>query len=167
MASTSAARAARPGRVTRSAQQQRPSLTVLARPEPARSPLPFTVLCTLIVVGTLVALLLLNIQMSDASYKITRLQSQSQRLTEESQALQETNARLGTPQELEKSAREIGMVPVGNPAYIDLSTGTVMGESSPAGQVEQAPALPAAHVVPPARLSDSSTAYRGMGNEGV
>ena len=117
--------------------------------------------------GTLVALLLLNIQMSDASYRITRLQSQSQRLTEEAQALQETNARLGTPQELEKSAREIGMVPVGNPAYIDLSTGTVMGESSPANQVAQAPALPAAHVVPPARLSDSSTAYRGMGNEGV
>ena len=106
--------------------------------------MPFTILCTLIVTATLAALLYLNIQMSDTSYEITRLQSQSQRLTEEKQALTETDERLGTPQELERQAREIGMVPVTDPAYIDLDTGEIIGETSSTAQTEVNPEL--AHV---------------------
>ena len=103
--------------------------------------MPFTILCTLIVTATLAALLYMNIQMSDTSYEITRLQSQSQRLTEEKQALTETDERLGTPQELERQARELGMVPVTDPAYIDLDTGKIIGETSSAAQTEVNPEL--------------------------
>ena len=167
MASTSAvhAPALRP---VRGATSARPRLTVVATPRTTRSSMPFTLLCTLIVTVTLGALLFLNIQMSDASYEINRLQIQSQRLSEESQALAQTDERLGTPQELERQAREIGMVPVSDPAYIDLDTGEILGQTSPAAQTVGTPQLrtvPSA--VPPAKIYDQPTAYHGMGNEGA
>ena len=172
MASTSAvhAPAIRPVRGAKQATASRPRLTVVAAPKTSGSSMPFTMLCTLIVTATLAALLFLNIQMSDASYEITRLQGQSQRLTEEHQGLTETNERLGTPQELERQAREIGMVPVSDPAYIDLDTGEIIGETSPAAQTEANPELaevPAAVAVPPAQIYDQPTEYHGMGNEGA
>ncbi|MGP5251559.1 hypothetical protein [Brachybacterium alimentarium] len=172
MASTSAvhAPAVRPVHGPRTAPTARPRLTVVAAPKTSGSSMPFTILCTLIVTATLAALLYLNIQMSDTSYEITRLQSQSQRLTEEKQALVETDERLGTPQELERQAREIGMVPVTDPAYIDLDTGEVIGETSPTAQTEVNPELadvPAEVAVPPAQIYDQPTTYHGMGNEGV
>ena len=172
MASTSAvhAPAVRPVRGTRRSTAPRPGLTVVATPRTAGSSMPFTMLCTLIVVATLAALLYLNIQMSDTSYEITRLEAQSQRLTEESQALAETDERLGTPQELSRQAREIGMVPVSDPAYIDLDTGEIIGETSPAEQTGGTPELaevPAEDAVPPAQIYDEPTEYHGMGNEGA
>ena len=172
MASTSAvhAPAIRPARGARTAQTSRPRLTVVSTPKTGGSSMPFALLCTLIVTATLAALLFMNIQMSNASYDITRLQGQSQRLTEESQGLQETNERLGTPQELERQAREIGMVPVSDPAYIDLDTGQIIGETAPAEQTEGTPELadvPAEVAVPPAQIYDEPTEYHGMGNEGA
>ncbi|MGO1225418.1 hypothetical protein ACT3SQ_12875 [Brachybacterium sp. AOP42-C2-15] len=172
MASTTAvhAPAIRPVRGAKPASAPRPRLTVVATPKAAGSSMPFTMLCTLIVAATLAALLYLNIQMSDASYEINRLQGQSQRLNEESQALAETNERLGTPQELERQAREIGMVPVSDPAYIDLDTGQIIGETSPTAQTEANPelaAVPAEVAVPPAQIYDEPDAYHGMGNEGA
>jgi hypothetical protein len=172
MASTSAvhAPAVRPVRKATPTTAAAPRLTVVAAPATSRGSLPFTLLCTLIVAATLAALLFMNIQMSDASYEITRLQGQSQRLTEERQGLAQTNERLGTPQELERQAREIGMVPVSDPAYIDLDTGEIIGETSPAAQTggiaELAP-VPAEVAVPPAQIYDEPTAYHGMGNEGA
>lgn len=169
MASTTAvhAPALRPVRKGRAAA--RPKLTVVATPKASGSSLPFALLCTLIVTATLAALLFMNIQMSDVSYRITRLQIQSQRLTEEQQGLQETNERLGTPQELERQAREIGMVPVTDPGYIDLDTGQIIGRTAPAEQTGGAPQLaevPAEEAVPPAQIYDEPEPYHGMGNEG-
>lgn len=169
MASTTAVRATavRPVRGPQTVRSPRPRLTVLAKPRTRTSPLPFVALCTLIVVATLAALLTLSIQMSDASYEITRLQGQSQRLTEEQQALAETDERLGTPQELEKQARELGMVPVTDPAYIDLESGTVMGETEQAAAAADADTPSAETAVPPAQIYDQPSTYHGMGNEGV
>lgn len=166
MASTSAARAPRIDRAVRPAPEQRPRLTLLARPEPERSPMPFALLCTAIVVTALALMVFLNVQMSDTSYRITRLQAQSQDLSEQRQALEETNDRLGTPQELERSAREIGMVPVAEPAYIDLGTGKVLGGGEKSPQAAAPAEVPAAAAVPPAQIYDQPTTYRGMGDEG-
>lgn len=167
MARTSAARVARTQAGSRTATAARPRLTVLARPEPARSSTPFVLLCTLLVAAALAALLVVNIQMSDTSYRITRLQGQSQRLTEQAQGLQETNERLGTPQELEKAARDLGMVPVDTPTYIDLSTGKVLGDTGTGTQTAPPAPAPEKVAVPPARIYDTPQAYRGMGNEGA
>lgn len=159
----------------------RPRLTVLSRPAPRASSVPFAILCSLIIAGTLLAVLMLNISMSDTSYRITRLQAQSQQLTEQQQGLVEENERLGTPQELERRAVELGMAPAADPAYIDLSTGQIIGGSegsaadaaaSPtgaaasqtgadaAGTAADAPSVPAAHIY------DDAEHYHGMGNEG-
>lgn len=172
MASTSAVRApaVRPVRAPKTSAAPRPKLTVVASPKTAGSTMPFTLLCTLIVTVTLAALLYMNIQMSDTSYEITRLQGQSQLLTEEKQALAETNERLGTPQELERQAREYGMVPVTEPAYLDLDTGEVLGQTAPSEQTAPNPELaqePVDGAVPPAQIYDEPTDYHGMGNEGA
>lgn len=165
MARTSALRAP-------AAEETRPAprLAVVTRPRPQSSSVPFTLLCTVIAVAALAAVLFLNIQMSDMSYQVTRLEGQSQRLSEQQQDLSEQNQQLGTPQELEKRAREIGMVPVSEPAYIDLATGTVIGETDQQGAAAQEatdPASPDPVHVPPAQMYDEPRQYHGMGNEGA
>lgn len=174
MATTASALATAPhARTSRAAREQarprvaapsaRPRLTVVTRPDPRSSSVPFVVLCTLVIVGALAAVLMLNISMSDTSYRIGALQSESQELTIQKQALAEENERLGTPQELEVRATELGMVPAGTPAYIDLAEGTVIGDPQPAGGAAAAPEQPP---VPAAGISDHSEIYHGMGNEG-
>lgn len=151
----------------------RPRLAVLSRPETTRSPLPFALLITVIVLATLATMLVLNIEMSSTSYELTRLQARSQALTEEEQALAERNEQLGTPQELDRRAREIGMVGTDDPAYIDLATGTVIGGS---GAADDAPAPESVSglenptnpsSIPPAQIYQDQSVYHGMGNEGA
>lgn len=148
---------------TGSSAAPRPRLTVVTRPSPRSSSIPFTVLCSLIIAGTLFAVLMLNISMSDTSYRISALTKQSHQLTVQQQTLAEENERRGTPQELERRATELGMVPAGTPAYIDVATGKVIGDPQPAaGQAASATPPP----VPAAQIYDDENAYWGMGNEG-
>lgn len=156
-ARTAPVRAPRPG--VRPAA--RPRLAVVARPAPRSSIMPFALLCTAIVVLTLASVLFLNIRMSDMSFQITRLQGQSQDLREAQQALQEREDQLSTPQELEARAQALGMAPTGAPIYIDLSTGTVLGEASAAAPLPAA--APAA--IPQAQIYQQDQQYHGMGNE--
>lgn len=62
------------------------------------------------------------------------------------------------------------MVPVSDPAYIDLDTRTVL--SGTVGAEAAAPAVqlaevPAEQAVPPAQIYDQPQVYHGMGNEGA
>lgn len=158
------ARATLADRALSTAQSVRPRLIVVTRAQPRHSALPFTVLCTLIIAVTLLTVLFLNISMSDTSYQISRLQSQSRTLEDTRQGLQEQDAKLGTPQELQARAEALGMVPSGETAYIDLSSGTVIGDPQPAGAPAAGPAPVAP--VPQASIYPSDEAYHGMGNEG-
>jgi cell division protein FtsL len=146
----------------------RPRLAVLTRPEPRRSAVPFVIMCTAIIVATLATVLYLNIQMSSTSYEITRLQGQSQSLTEKQQGLEQQNDELGTPQKLEKKAQDLGMVPAGTPAYIDLGTGKVTGDSTPVTGDTTKDDAPTSDesAVPPATIYQEEQSYHGMGNEG-
>lgn len=154
-----------PARTPAHAPASRPRLTVLQRPAPRRSVVPFTLVCTLIIVGTLLGVLFLNLSMSSSSYEISRLQSQSRTLEENRQALQEQEDKLSTPQELEARATSLGMVPSGETAYIDLSTGSVV-DQAPAEGASSAPAPAPVATVPQASIYDGSEPYHGMGNEG-
>lgn len=153
---------------SRPAPAAAPRLTLVTRPQPRSSSVPFALLCTLIIGATLMAVLLLNISMSQTSYELSTLQSSSAALSEQKQALQERNEQLGTTQELRQRAAELGMVPAGQPAYIDLATGTIIGEAQPAAGQTLAPAAISAEqsAVPPARIYGESEPYYGMGNEG-
>lgn len=116
-----------------SSASPRARLTLLAPSQATGSVIPFAGLVTLIVLLTLIGVLALNIAMSQGSYERSALAAESGRLAQEEQALQETQERLSTPQELERRARALGMVPSGDPAFIDLSDGSIVGEAQPAG----------------------------------
>ncbi|MDO5646182.1 MAG: septum formation initiator family protein [Dermabacter sp.] len=152
---------ARRPRTAAPAPSRRPALALVARPQTQRSTLPFTILVSLILAGALVAMLLLNIAMSNTSYELTRLQGQSQSLAEQRQGLEERAETLGTPQELERRAREIGMVPAGEVAYIDLASGTIIGTAGVAESTGQA--LPA--TAPTTEGGGPAPYDYGMGNE--
>lgn len=146
--------------------KQPPPMAVLTRPEPANSPLRYVIFLGAIVLVTVLAILAMNIEMSTTSYQITRLEIQSQRLTEQKQALIEREEQLATPQELDRRARELGMVPSAHPAYIDLATGTVIGADGE-GVSAVTTSDTSTSQIPPAHIYRDVSTYYGMGNEGV
>ena len=79
-----------------------------------------------------VGLLMFNTHMQQASFKATALQEQVNELTAEEQALDMELDGLRDPQRLAASAKELGMVPPPQPAFVRLSDGRVLGNPTPA-----------------------------------
>lgn len=147
-------------RPSRAPEPRAPRLTLLAEPAPGRSTVPFVALCTAILVGALLAVLVLNISMSQGSYELSRLQSQAGALTQREQDLQQELELRQAPQRLAVEAQQLGMVPSGQPAFIDLATGEIIGEPMPAGERPVSENL----VAPPA-IESASDAYHGLGRQ--
>ncbi|WP_367323819.1 septum formation initiator family protein [Streptomyces sp. HUAS ZL42] len=108
----------------------------LARLIPAASPgqaarTPFVLLVVLLLGGGLIGLLVLNSALSEGSFKLDDLQKETKSLTDEQQALQRDIDAYSAPDALQRRARELGMVPGGDPAFLG-SDGTVKGVPSPA-----------------------------------
>ena len=98
---------------------------------------PFVLLVVLLLGGGLIGLLVLNSALSEGSFKLTDLQKDTKSLTDEQQALQRDIDAYSAPDALVRRARELGMVPGGDPAFLDPD-GTVKGVPSPASAAEQA-----------------------------
>lgn len=81
----------------------------------------------------LLAQLLLSIVLADGAYTIAELQTQQRDLERQEQALTEDLEVLSSTQNLIANAENLGMVASGNPVFLDLSTGTVSGDPTPAG----------------------------------
>ncbi|MEU0024087.1 hypothetical protein [Streptomyces sp. NPDC006335] len=96
---------------------------------------PFVLLVVLLLGGGLIGLLVLNSALSEGSFKLTDLQKDTKSLTDEQQALQRDIDAYSAPDALVRRARELGMVPGGDPAFLDPD-GTVKGVPSPAGDAE-------------------------------
>ncbi|MEW2031680.1 septum formation initiator family protein [Streptomyces telluris] len=111
---------------------------------------PFVLLVVVLLGSGLISLLLLNSALNQGSFELSRLQRKTTELTDEQQALQQEVDQLAAPDALERRARELGMVPGGNPAFLSPD-GTVRGLPSPAAgpAAYRAPA-PAAPAPPPA-----------------
>ncbi|MHB9862467.1 septum formation initiator family protein [Streptomyces sp. YIM S03343] len=99
---------------------------------------PFVLLVVLLLGGGLIGLLMLNSAMSAGSFKLDDLQKDTKNLTDEEQALQRDIDSYSAPDALERRARELGMVPGGDPAFLNPD-GTVKGVSSAAPTVSTAP----------------------------
>ncbi|MGR6969903.1 septum formation initiator family protein [Streptomyces cynarae] len=112
---------------------------------------PFVLLVVLLLGGGLIALLMLNSALSEGAFKLDDLQRQTKNLTDEEQALQRDVDAYSAPDALQRRARELGMVPGGDPVFLNPD-GTVKGVPGPAGQ--QASASTAA-VRPPEALGTS------------
>ncbi|MFF0005381.1 hypothetical protein ACFYQT_18360 [Streptomyces tibetensis] len=101
---------------------------------------PFVLLVVLLLGGGLICLLVLNSALSEGAFQLDDLQRGTKNLTDEEQALQRDIDAYSAPHALQRRARELGMVPGGDPAFLD-SDGTVKGVPSAAPGVR----LPAAH----------------------
>ncbi|MFF3330803.1 septum formation initiator family protein [Streptomyces sp. NPDC002888] len=92
---------------------------------------PFVLLVVLLLGGGLIGLLVLNSALSEGAFKMDDLQRDTKNLTDEEQALQRDIDAYSAPDALQRRARELGMVPGGDPAFLDRD-GTVKGVPSPA-----------------------------------
>ncbi|WP_312038428.1 septum formation initiator family protein [Streptomyces galbus] len=96
---------------------------------------PFVLLVVLLLGGGLIGLLVLNSALSEGAFQMDDLQRDTKNLTDEEQALQRDIDSYSAPDALQHRARELGMVPGGDPAFLDPD-GTVKGVPSPAAQAD-------------------------------
>ncbi|MFI9174432.1 septum formation initiator family protein [Streptomyces lincolnensis] len=100
---------------------------------------PFVLLVVLLLGGGLIGLLVLNSALSEGSFRLDDLQKETKSLTDEEQALQRDIDAYSAPEALQRRARELGMVPGGDPAFL-APDGSVKGVPSPAAGPQQASA---------------------------
>ncbi|MFJ8789702.1 septum formation initiator family protein [Streptomyces sp. NPDC102462] len=111
---------------------------------------PFVLLVVLLLGGGLIGLLVLNSALSEGSFRLDDLQKRTKSLTDEEQALRRDIDAYSAPDALQRRARELGMVPGGDPAFLGPD-GTVKGVPSPAAR-QSAPRSPA----PPEALTGAT-----------
>ncbi|GGR65498.1 MULTISPECIES: FtsB family cell division protein [Streptomyces] len=102
---------------------------------------PFVLLVVVLLGGGLIGLLVLNSALSEGSFELADLQKRTKTLTDEEQALQRDIDAYSAPDALQRRARELGMVPGGDPAFLGPD-GTVKGvpSAAPAPAALSAPA---------------------------
>jgi type II secretory pathway pseudopilin PulG len=126
--STGAVRA----RASRPRPHPRGRLSVVpSRASTARSG-PFVMLVAAILVLGLVGLLLLNLSMQKASFRLAALQDRAAALQTTEQSLDLKVDRLSSSNRLSDEAIRMGMVPNPNPVFLDLSDGSVVGDPTAA-----------------------------------
>ncbi len=91
----------------------------------------FAILVGGLLAAGLLGLLALNTALAQRSFVAHDLSQRINTLTDREQALQQEVAVLESPQSLATKAAALGMVPSGNPAFLDLRTGRVLGAPAP------------------------------------
>jgi hypothetical protein len=107
-----------------------PPRRAIGRTQAART--PFAVLVISMLVAGVVGLLMFNTNMQQSSFKATALQERVNVLTAKEQSLNMELDALRDPQRLASAAKELGMVPATEPAFIRLIDGRVLGNPTPA-----------------------------------
>ncbi|MFJ9408540.1 septum formation initiator family protein [Streptomyces sp. NPDC101393] len=119
---------------------------------------PFVLLVVVLLGSGLITLLLLNSALNQGSFELSRLERKTGELKDEQQALQQDVDTFSAPGALERRARQLGMVPGGNPAFL-LPDGTVRGRPSEATAEPSSLSAPAGPSLlpPPAAPSAPAT----------
>ncbi|MFE9660451.1 hypothetical protein [Streptomyces sp. NPDC005955] len=131
---------------------------------------PFVLLMVLLLGGGLITLLMLNSSLNEGSFRLSELKRETTELTDEEQALQRDVDAYSKPGALLRRAQELGMVPGGNPAFLepDGRVRGVPGEPAPtalsapgtlpaaSGTPSPAPSTPAAPAASPSTASPST-----------
>ncbi|MFI1399110.1 septum formation initiator family protein [Streptomyces sp. NPDC020681] len=118
---------------------------------------PFVLLVVVLLGGGLITLLLLNSALNQGSFELSELKRKTTGLTDEQQALQRDVDNYSAPDALERRARQLGMVPGGNPAFIDPD-GTVRGVPGRATALPSSEPTPREAQQPPAPTTTASPA---------
>lgn len=98
---------------------------------------PFVLLVVLLLGGGLITLLILNSSLNEGSFQLSELKKETTELTDQEQELQRDVDAYAAPEALQRRASELGMVPGGDPAFLNPD-GTVRGVP---GAAEQSAAL--------------------------
>ncbi|MEU8791753.1 hypothetical protein [Streptomyces sp. NPDC048643] len=131
---------------------------------------PFVLLVVLLLGGGLIGLLVLNSALSEGAFRLDDLQKDTKSLTDEEQALQRDVDAYSAPDALQRRARELGMVPGGDPAFLNPD-GTVLGVPGSAARQSAArtPVTPPPEVlapVPAAPATPAATPAPGQSSPG-
>jgi hypothetical protein len=122
---------------------------------------PFVLLVLALLVGTTVALLVLNTAIAVDSLKASALRRENAKRVEEVQRLERQVITGSTPQELAAAAASAGLVPAGPPGHLVVEpdgSSTLRGTPTPAPAVAP-PAVPTAGAArPPASAAPSGSA---------
>jgi hypothetical protein len=110
---------------------QAPRLKVVA-PARSGSRTGLALLAVALLAGGLLTLLVLNISLSRGSYQLSDAQLEGRKLAERQQALEEEIEAARAPQRLAARARDLGMVPAPNTAFVELPSGKVRGRPAEA-----------------------------------
>ncbi|MED7954078.1 cell division protein FtsL [Streptomyces sp. BE20] len=114
-------------------QGGRARITVRPGRRQVRGRTPFAVLVVVLLGAGLLGLLALNTALNEGSFELSRLQRQTTVLTDEQQGLQHQIDQNSAPDALARRAAELGMVPAGGMAFLDLPNGgAVVGTPKPA-----------------------------------
>jgi hypothetical protein len=121
-----------------------PQLIVLAGRKGRPSLLPFVaVLLALLGIG-LVGLLMLNTELNKGAFALRQANREATALTQQQQQYQQELSRLTEPGALAARAQQLGLVPNGNPAFLDPNSGAVLGVPTPAPTPSPVPPTPPA-----------------------
>jgi hypothetical protein len=124
---------------------ERARLTVVPRRATRAPRVPFISLVSFLLVTGVGGLLLFNTHMQQASFVATSMEEQATVLAAKEESLRMELDRLRDPQNVAKRAKQLGMVPAANPAFIRLSDGSVLGSptaAAPTDAMEIAPLPP-------------------------
>ena len=122
----------RPAKETGPAPGARPRLAVIEGFAGRRSAIPFALLVLAVLGIGLVALLMLNTAMDEDSVRMQQAQQRQAALTDREQQLSQQLSGLSAPSALASKAAALGLVPNPQPAFINPTTGAVLGSPSPA-----------------------------------
>lgn len=105
----------------------RPRLRVVRNPAPARSLVPYLVLCATILLASLVGALVINTHMAVTAYEIHDSQRELNRIREAGTSLVQQVEEAGSPANLQREATRLGMEPAEGIGYISLADGAILG----------------------------------------
>jgi hypothetical protein len=129
---------------------ERARLTVVPRRRVRAARVPFVTLVSLILLGGVIGLLLFNTSMQQASFAATDLQHRADTLLAQQQTLQMELDKMRDPQTIALKAQRLGMVLPTSPAVLDLRSGRVLGQPTPATGIDRLRLLPPAPPKPAA-----------------
>jgi hypothetical protein len=124
---------------------------------------PFALVVVAILGSGLLALLLLNTVLAQDAFVLHDLQRQTAALADREQELQQAVARDEAPSALASRAAALGMVPGGDPLFLRLPDGAVLGNPKAAVGRRAPRPSPSASATPSPQPSPSGTATPAPG----
>lgn len=111
----------------RSPEGSRRTSLQIVTPEERAGSAWFPVLCVALLIAGLGAVLGLNTAMAQDSFEVSAMEAESARLADTEDSLTHSINARSAPQRLATEAGDLGMVPAGGAAFIDLDKSTVLG----------------------------------------